>query len=161
MTRKAALLLGILFGLGSLRADFSDSVLSGLQGVAIEIRPMNIQSDSFFLSEKEVESHAFGTLKDLGIRVLSDIELDVMPGQPFLEISIDVAHAQGPSHIYVIELELREMARLERPKESVVTVAVPTWERKSLGVANRPEALLGVMDRLLRTFSNELNDANY
>ena len=95
------------------------------------------------------------------MRVLSDIELDVMPGQPFLEISIDVAHAQGPSHIYVLEVEMREMARLERPNESVVTVAVPTWERKTLGIANRPEALLGMMDRLLRSFADELREANY
>ena len=59
------MILSLLSFSGALKADFSQSVLKGLQGVAIEIRPMNVQSDSFFLSEKEVESHAYGTLKEL------------------------------------------------------------------------------------------------
>ncbi|MEM9159381.1 MAG: hypothetical protein AAGB46_10055 [Verrucomicrobiota bacterium] len=161
MKRLAILVLGALFAICGAKGSYEHSVLFDLQGVAIEVRELNIQSDSFFLEAGEVESRAFGALKDLEVRVLSDIELDVMPGQPYLEISIDVAHAQGPSHVYVLEVELREMARLERPKDSVVTMAVPTWERKTLGVANRPEAILGMMERLLRSFSDEMREANY
>ncbi|MGY8696554.1 MAG: hypothetical protein ACKVGW_20445, partial [Verrucomicrobiia bacterium] len=68
--------------------------------------------------------------------------------------------AQGPSHIYSVSLALRERAELERPKESVVTMAVSTWNRESLGIANRQEAVIQAIDRLLRVFAEELHRAN-
>lgn len=140
--------------------DYTDSVLTNLHGVGLEVRPLNIQSEQFDLDFDDVESHALDTLADYGVRVLSPVELDVVPGQPYLEVTIDVAHAQGPSHLYVVKLELRELARLDRAKDRVVTMSLPTWERKMMGVANRPEAIKEVMDRLLRIFSDEYHSMN-
>lgn len=146
--------------LSSRASDYSESVLTNLQGVGLEVRPLNVQSENFDLPYQEIEAHALQTLKSFDVRLLSAVELDVMPGQPFLEISIDVAHAQGPSHLYMVKLELREMAKLERPKDRVVVMALPTWERKMMGVANRPEAITEVMDRLLRMFADEYHMMN-
>ena len=149
--------LGLLVAQAS---DYSESILTDLKGVGLELRPLNVKSEQFSLPFDEVESHAYDTLQQLDVRLLSAIELDVMPGQPYLEVSIDVVHAQGPSHLYVVRLELREMARLERPKDRLVKMAVPTWERKVLGVANREEAIVEEMDRLLRLFADEYHRAN-
>ena len=159
---KAFTLCLLVVSLGCLAraADYSDSILANLAGVGLEVRPINAQSDELKLTQAMLEGHAFDTLRELNVRLLSAIELDVMPGQPFLEISVDIAHAQGPSHLYVVRLELREMAQLERPKDRIVSMAVPTWERKMIGVANRPEAVLEVMDRLLRLFADELHIMN-
>lgn len=154
-------LLLVQLGLARVIAsDYSDSVLTNLKGVGLEVRPFTIQSDLFKLAYDEVESHAISSLESLNIRMLSSVELEVMPGQPFLEISIDVAHAQGPSHLYVVRLELREMAKLERPKDKVVSMALATWERKVMGIANRPEKITEEMDRLLRMFADEFHTAN-
>ncbi|MBK1878895.1 hypothetical protein [Pelagicoccus mobilis] len=141
-------------------SDYMDSVLTNLQGVGLEIRELNVQSDIFKLEYQDIESHALETLQRFDVRLLTAMELDVMPGQPYLEISIDVAHAQGPSHLYMVKLELREMAKLERPRDRVVTMSLPTWERKVMGVANRPEALTEELDRLLRLFSDEFHMHN-
>lgn len=158
-----AIKLFLLLQLGLYAAqasDYAESVLTNLQGVGLELRPLNIKSEQFALTYDKAESHAYQTLEELDVRLLSAIELDVMPGQPYLDVSIDVAHAQGPSHLYVVRVELREMARLERPKDRVVSMSVPTWERKMMGVANRPEAVLEVMDRLLRLFADEYHLMN-
>lgn len=155
------LFLLLQLGLFSARAsDYAESVLTNLQGVGLELRPLNIKSEQFALSYDKAEARAYQTLEALDVRLLSAIELDVMPGQPYLDVSIDVAHAQGPSHLYVVRVEMREMARLERPKDRVVSMSVPTWERKMMGVANRPEAVLEVMDRLLRLFADEYHLMN-
>lgn len=143
-----------------LASDYMDSVLTNLQGVGLELRELNVQSEIFELNYDEIESHALETLERFDVRLLTSMELDVMPGQPFLEISMDVAHAQGPSHLYVVKVELREMAKLERPRDRVVSMAVPTWERKVMGVANRPEKLTEELDRLLRIFSDEFHMHN-
>jgi len=143
-----------------LAQDYAESVLTNLQGVGLEIRDMNIQSDSFDLDFEDVELQALGTLEEQGVRVLAPMERDVMPGQPFLEIAIDLAHAQGPSHLYVVKVELREMAKLERPRDREVTMALATWDRKVMGVANRPEKVLEEVDRLLRIFSDEFHMMN-
>lgn len=141
-------------------SDYAESVLTDLQGVGLEVRPLNIQSDVFELGYEELESHALTKLEEFDVRLLSVMELDVMPGQPYLEISVDIAHAQGPSHLYVVKLELREMAKLERPSDREVLMSLPTWERKMMGVANRPEAITEVLDRLLRIFSDEYHANN-
>ncbi len=158
--KRVLILLFAIAGAVFARADYSESMLTGLKGVGLEVRPINLQSEMLELSDHQVEEHVISKLKKWGIRILSDIELDVMPGQPFLEVSIDVAHAQGPSHLYVVQLELREMAELKRPSDSVVTIAVGTWERRSIGVANRPEAIYESLDKLLRLFSDELVAVN-
>lgn len=141
-------------------ASYDNSMLYEIQGIGLELRQPNVKSENLVLSQQELEDHIGKTLGELGVRLMSDIELEVMRGHPFLEVSIDVAHAQGPSHIFVVRLDLREMARLERPKDSVVEMAVSTWERKILGIANRPEAIYDVLDKLLRIFADELRAAN-
>ena len=141
-------------------SDYMDSVLTNLQGVGLEVRELNVQSEIFEINYEDIESHALETLERFDVRLLSSMELDVMPGQPYLEVSLDVAHAQGPSHLYVVKVELREMAKLERPRDRVVTMSLPTWERKVMGVANRPEKLLEELDRLLRIFSDEYHMHN-
>lgn len=141
-------------------SDYMDSVLTNLQGVGLEIRQLNIQSDAFELSYEDVETHALESLEEFDVRLLSSMELDVMPGQPYLEIAIDVAHVQGPSHLYMVKLELREMALLERPKDRTVSMSLATWERKMMGVANRPEKVTEELDSLLRMFSDEFHTHN-
>ncbi len=149
--------LGLNLAVGS---DYSDSVLTNLQGVGLEVRPFNVQSDYFKLGFEEVETRAVAALQRLEVRLLSSAEVDVLPGQPYLEITIDVAHAQGPSHLYAVRLELREMARLDRAKDRIVSMALPTWERKVMGVANRPEKVVEELDRLLTMFADEFHEHN-
>ena len=150
-------LLG-LFRVGA--ADYADSVLTNLSGIGLELRPLNVQSEEFDLGADRVEEYALALLEELDVRLLTAIEQEVMPGQPYLEISIDVVHAQGPSHLYVLRLEMREMAQLERPSDRIVSMSVPTWERKMMGVANRPEAVLDALAHLLRLFADEFHMMN-
>ncbi|MCH6255328.1 hypothetical protein MLD52_02125 [Puniceicoccaceae bacterium K14] len=154
------LCLVALFFTGLAKSEYSISVLTELPGVGLEIRNLNLQSDAFEIDEQGIEDFMMEKMEEYDIRLLSAIELDVMPGQPYLEVVVDIAHAQGPSHLYTVELELRELAQLQRPKSSVVVVALSTWERKTLGVANRPAAIYDAIDRLLRLFSDELKDMN-
>ena len=161
MKARVAILVSLVSFLVGARGEMGDDILSGLTGVGLEMKTFTIRAEAFELAENDVEAHVFQQLKDANVRLLSDIEMDVMPGQPFLEVGVDVAHAQGPSHIFVVELELREMARLERPKDRVVSMAVSTWERRTIGIANRPEAVLEALDRLVRLFADQWLDANY
>ncbi len=140
--------------------EYSKSVLVNLRGVGLEVRPVNIQAEEFELKTETVEAHVLAQLKELDVRLLTDIELDVMPGQPYLEVSIDVIHAQGPSHIYSVRLELKEMAQLERPRDSIVMMALTTWQQQSLGIANRPETILSILEKLLQRFSMEMKEMN-
>lgn len=141
-------------------SDYTESVLYNLKGVGLELRPLNVQSEVFSLDFDGLESHALDMLRQMDVRVLSSAELEVVSGEPYLELSIDVAHAQGPSHLYVVKLEMRELAQLERPADRVVTMSLATWERKMMGVANRPEAITEVVDRLLRLFADEYHEMN-
>ena len=142
------------------RAEFSDSLLRGLEGVGIQIRPLHNRSGKFSLTEGMLRERLARELNNLQIDLFSPDELEDVPGQPYLELTVNVAHVQGPSHFYTIDLKLKEMALLERPQDSEVSMSLSTWERESLGVANRPEAVLLALDRLVRLFSEEFHRSN-
>ena len=144
----------------SARADFDQSLLKELHGVGLKTGPMIIQSKTLELSEAAILQHAKDQLVAMEVRVFTESEYKLAPGQPFLELGVNLAQAQGPSHIYSVSLALRERAKLERPKDSVVTMAVSTWQRESMGIANRTEAVVKAIDRLLRVFAEEYHKTN-
>lgn len=153
-----ALALSCLFS--STAAEFSENLLLGIKGVGLEVLPLNMRSNRLDLDQSKLREHAYQRLNELQVDILSSTELDNVPGRPFLEVGVNIAHAQGPSHVYSVTLKLREMAMLERPKDTTVSMALSTWERESMGVANRPEAILQTVDRMIRLFSEEYHKTN-
>ena len=81
-------------------------------------------------------------MNDSQIDLFSSDEFEGVPGQLYLELTTNVAHAQGPSHFYAIVLKLNQMARLERPQDSEASMSLSIWERELLRVANWPETVL-------------------
>lgn len=144
----------------NVRADFQSSLLKELHGVGLKARPMILQSKVFELDEAILEQHALDRLGELNVGVLAGNDYQVLPGEPFLELGLSIVQAQGPSHIYSISLSLRERAELDRPKASVVSIVVSTWERESLGIANGTEAVFQALDRLLGVFAEEFHRVN-
>lgn len=160
MKHVSLIVFAVHCAFSSLAAEFSENLLQGLQGVGLEVRPLNLRSNKLDLDEATLEKHLIQKLDELQVKVLSAGELDAIPGRPFLELGVNVAHAQGPSHLYSVTLKLREMAALERPKNTSVSMALSTWERESMGIANRPEAILQTVDRMVLLFSEELHKTN-
>lgn len=148
------------FAVLNVRADYSESLLKDLHGVGFKVSRIIVQSKTLAFDEAMLKQHALDRLVEMRVRVLTDSECKLAPGEPFLELGVNIAQAQGPSHFYSISLTLRERAELERPKESVVTMAVSTWRRETMGIANRSEAVMKAIDRLLRIFADELHRVN-
>ena len=160
MHRFFSVALVLLAWVQGSRAEFSDSLLHGLEGVGIEVRPLHQRSEKLSLTEGMLRERLARELNDLQVGILSPDDLEGVPGRPYLELTVHVAHAQAPSHFYTIVLRLKEMALLERPQNIEISMALSTWERESLGVANRPEAVLQALDRLIRLFSEEFHRSN-
>lgn len=156
---SATIVLALLVA-PSLRADFDENLLKELHGVGLKPGPIVIQTKVFEIDSPQIMEHAAKQLKALGVRSMNESEYKLAPGQPFLEISLNLAQAQGPSHLYSASLALRERAKLERPKDSIVTMSVSTWHRESMGIANRPEAVYKAIDHLLYLFAEEYRKAN-
>ena len=140
--------------------EFSEDLLQGIKVVGLEVAPMSMRSNRLDLDQSRLREYAYHRLDELQGEVPSSSELDKIPGRPFLEVGVHIAHAQGPSHVYSVTLKLREMAMLERPKDTTVSMALSTWERESIGVANRPGAILQTVDRMIRLFSEEYHKTN-
>ena len=153
-------LLALLSRFSIVGMDFSEDLLQGIKVVGLEVVPMSMRSNRLDLDQSRLMEYAYQRLDELQVEVLSSSELDKIPGRPFLEVGVHIAHAQGPSHVYSVTLKLREMAILERPKDTTVSMALSTWERESIGVANRPEAILQTVDRMIRLFSEEYHKTN-
>jgi len=160
---KALLLPGLLAGaaLAPLASGaIQENPLSELPGFGLSVREPSVRSDDFELTAAAVEKRARQTIAALELPLVSEEERKELPGQPYLEIAVEAVRAQGPSHLYLVALSLRERAALERPQSVEVTVAASSWQRSYLGVANRPEAVLAAADRLLRAFASAYAEAN-
>ncbi len=160
MNRIVLVLLVYLLAHPALAEEFSDNLLQGIDGVGVQVRTPHVRSSRFELDGPMLENHVREQLGNLQVPILTESALAERPGQPFLEVGVNVAHAQGPSHLYTVTLKLREMAALERPKKTSVSMALSTWERESMGIANRPEAVLQALDKMIRLFTQELHRTN-
>lgn len=152
--------LALLSGFSSAGMDFNEDLLQENKGGGLEVAPVSMRSNRLDLDQSRLREYAYQRLDELQVEVLSSAELDKIPGRPFLEVGVHIACAQGPSHVDSVALKLREMAMLERPKDTKVSMALSTLEREPIGVTNRPEAILQTVDCMIRLFSEGYHKTN-
>jgi hypothetical protein len=62
---------------------------------------------------------------------------------------------RGTSHLYSVELALREYVRTERALPGLETFYAPTWTRFTMGIANSPASVVNAVSTLAEAFAAE------
>jgi hypothetical protein len=139
MTRTVhSLIAGALMGFGMVplaRAGDSEVnrlALKGVQAVRVAVEMRERDEEWQGPTRGEVRADVEGRLRRAGISITTQ------PGAPYLYVNVEaVKHADSPIYGYIIDVELRQAARVVR-NPSIVVYA-DTWSIHSIGTVEAAE----------------------
>ncbi len=105
------------------------ATLAGTTGVNVQVEPLNADAERDGLTSADLRADVESTLRAAGIGILSQAELFLEPGTPFLHLDVMTIRLDG-RYAYSVRLELWQAVRLVGDP-SVQTLAV-TWSRPQL-----------------------------
>lgn len=136
------------------------STLQSLPSVGIELAALPAEATAFALVEDDILFELRQVLESAGVPLVEPEHLAGEPGRPVLEVTIQLAKIRGPSHLYTIDLELREVVAPVRPLRSLVELNAVTWKRQTAGIANRGDTVLDALRRMANDFAAEYRREN-
>lgn len=105
--------------------------LIGLKGVALFVEDLDLDVESHGLRREQIETDVKQKLRAAGIEILTEKQLQLTMGRPYLCIHIQTIGDGPDGYIYSLEVALREKVYLERNR--LIRTDARTWSKKSLG----------------------------
>lgn len=159
MIRFAAVLV-LLSVASHTRADVSMSTLQSLPAVGVQVKGLPASADSFALVEEDIIDFVARILDRNGVPVVGGEGFEPDQGEPILEVTLNLVKVRGPSHLYTIDLELRELVVPVRELKSLVEIPAVTWKRQTAGIANRGSTVLDSLEKMVEDFGTEYKREN-
>lgn len=154
----ACLILLLPAALG--RSEVSMSTLQSLPAVGVEISGLPAAADAFALTEDNILVFVRDILQRNEVTLIGGEALSQEPGRPILRVSVLLTQVRGPSHLYRVDLKLRELVVPVRPLDSLVELPAITWHRQSAGIANRGQTVLDALGKMVEDFAAEYRREN-
>lgn len=136
------------------------STLQSLPAVGVEISGLPAAADAFALTEENILVYVRDILKRNEIPLVGGDALSDEPGRPILRVTVLLTRVKGPSHLYRVDLDLREMVVPVRPMDSLAELPAITWYRQTAGIANRGQTVLDALGRMAEDFATEYRREN-
>jgi len=159
-TIRPATLLILLSIVPFARADVSMSSLHNLPAIGVQVKGLPAAADAFALVEDDIIDFVRQILDRSGVPIVDQVGLDQEPGEPVLEVTLNLVKVRGPSHLYTIDLELRESVVPVRELSSLVDIPAVTWKRQTAGIANRGSTVLDSLAIVVEDFGSEYRREN-
>ncbi len=124
-------LLFVLIGLAAVDTAYSQTVgsrsqtLAGIEGIAVSGDDVSPEAMKDGLNKSGLVTQTIQDLKNAGVKVLTDQQLNSAPGRPTLIISVNTLKHAGGVYSYTVSLSLDQIVMLER--NPAIRGAAPTW----------------------------------
>lgn len=159
----ALLALGFAAGSSVARAqstaDVSMSSLQDLPVFAVTVRGLSPDAEALGLNEKQLIELVSGPLTAAGAKVITPEANEKTPGRPSLEIAANVNKVGAKAFLFVLQLQLREDAKLVRKTKNLDAIPVMTWEAQKTGYTSKPETVAADLTKLTEKFVAEWRTA--
>jgi hypothetical protein len=142
------------------RADVSMSSIQNLPAIGVQVGGLPAAADAFALVEDDIIDFIRQILDRNGVPVVDQDGLGREPGEPVLEVTLNLVKVRGPSHLYTIDVELRELVVPVRELSSLVEIPAVTWKRQTAGIANRGSTVLESLATVVEDFGSEYRREN-
>jgi hypothetical protein len=136
------------------------SSLQNLPAIGVQVKGLPAAADAFALVEDDIIDFVRQILDRSGVPIVDQVGLDQEPGEPVLEVTLNLVKVRGPSHLYTIDLELRESVVPVRELSSLVDIPAVTWKRQTAGIANRGSTVLDSLAIVVEDFGSEYRREN-
>lgn len=114
------------------------NTLKGIKGIGVSVEDIDADAVAEGLNKDKLLQLVTQKLKKSGVKVLTDLELRTVSGQPKLVLNINSIKQPGPIYIFTTTLDLTQIVLLERNKG--LTAVSPTWTVLTTG-GSLPEDL--------------------
>lgn len=135
--------------------DVSMSTLQDLPVLAVTVRGLSPDAQGLGLSEKQLTDLVSGPLGTAGVKVIAPDANEKTPGRPSLEVAVNVNKVGANSYLYVLQLQLREDAKLARKTKNLDAIPVITWETQKTGYTGKAEKVGADLTKLAEKFVEE------
>ncbi len=134
--------------------------LVGLQGVAIFVDDLDLDVESHGLRREQIETDLKQMLQAAEIDILTEKQLLLTMGRPFLCIHIQTIGNTQDGYIYSLEVALREKVYLERNR--LIRTDARTWSESHLGTVGASDVgrIRDVAKDCVDEFINDYRVAN-
>ncbi|MEM7008607.1 MAG: hypothetical protein AAF462_05660 [Thermodesulfobacteriota bacterium] len=111
------------------------ATLQGLNQKGIGVRVENVDADAAAdgLDVKKLEKIITQKIKKAGVKVITNQEVNTLPGQPRLVLNINTVKQPGPIYIYTTSLDVYQIVILAR--NNSLSAVSPTWSVLTTGGA--------------------------
>mgnify|MGYP000899632370 CR=1 FL=1 len=137
------------------------NTLKGMKGIGVSVEDIDADAMAEGLNKDKLLKVITQKLKKAGVKVLTDLELRTVSGQPQLVLNINSIKQPGPIYIFTTTLDLTQIVILERNKG--LTAVSPTWTVLTTG-GSLPEDLVATVqasiDPMLESFITDYKKAN-
>ena len=137
------------------------NTLKGIKGIGVSVEDIDADAVAEGLNKDKLLQLITQKLKKSGVKVLTDLELRTVSGQPKLVLNINSIKQPGPIYIFTTTLDLTQIVLLERNKG--LTAVSPTWTVLTTG-GSLPEDLAATVqasvDPMLESFITDYKKAN-
>ena len=137
------------------------NTLKGIRGIVVSVEDIDADAVAEGLNKDKLLQLITQKLKKSGVKVLTDLELRTVSGQPKLVLNINSIKQPGPIYIFTTTLDLTQIVLLERNKG--LTSVSPTWTVLTTG-GSLPEDLAATVqasvDPMLESFITDYKKAN-
>ncbi len=137
------------------------NTLKGIKGIGVSVEDIDADAVAEGLNKDKLLQLITQKLKKSGVKVLTDLELRTVSGQPKLVLNINSIKQPGPIYIFTTTLDLTQIVLLERNKG--LTSVSPTWTVLTTG-GSLPEDLAATVqasvDPMLESFITDYKKAN-
>ena len=125
--------------------------LRGLKGFYVLIEKLHDDIKQAGLTESILKTDVELKLRKAGIRVLTEDDMYLTPGTPYLHVSVNAFKSR--SFVYCVKVSFRQDVILSRNR-SVETSAV-TWIQSFLGISSDLRPIREVVSDLVDQFMND------
>lgn len=121
----------VLIGLTAVNTAYSQTVgtrsqtLAGIEGIAVTGDDVSPEATEDGLNKSGLVTQTIQDLKNAGVKVLTDQQLNSAPGRPTLVIAVNTLKHAGGVYSYTVSLSLDQIVTLER--DPAIRGAAPTW----------------------------------
>lgn len=144
---------------GRSAAEVSMSTLQELPVVTVSVRGVSPDGEGLGLVEAKLIEVVREPLAAAGVKVIAAELNEKTPGRPAVEITANVNKVGAKSYLYVLQLQLREDAKLVRKTKNLDAIPVVTWEAQKTGYTSKPEAVQADLVKLTEKFLEEWRSA--
>ncbi len=143
----------------ALNSEMNRASLKGLQGVRVLVEDLAPEAEQAGLAKESLQKGVEEKLRAAGIRVLTQDEAALTPGEPYLYVNVNVTFSKGEGETCSYSIDIALIQNVTLARDAGQTTYAVTWSTGGVGLIGKKslselqESVQGLADIFVRAFN--------